>query len=67
MRLRKVFPKIGNWLAPTIKDKKATYSNSSLKLWIESKCAFDLMTVKKYKKYFVFLMETTLKHHKSLS
>ena len=29
--------KIGEWHTPTNKDKKVTYSNSSLKLWIERK------------------------------
>ena len=40
------FTKIVNWLTPTIKDKKETYSNSTLKLWTERKYAIELIQVK---------------------
>ena len=53
------FLKIGKWLIPTIKDKKVTYSNSSLK-WTERKYAIDLIPVKTYKEYFAFLVTLTL-------
>ena len=36
-------------LFPIIKDKKVTYSNSSLKLWKERKYATELVPVKSYK------------------
>ena len=59
---REFFPKIGKWLTPTTKDKKAIYSKASFKLWIEKKCAIDLIPVKSYKKGFLFLLELTLKY-----
>ena len=37
----KFFPNIGNWLTPTIKDKKLTYYISSFKVKTEKKHAFD--------------------------
>ena len=37
----KFFPDIGKWLTPTIKDKKLTYSISSLKVKTEKKYACD--------------------------
>ena len=62
----KFFPEIGKWRTPTIMDKKATYSNSSLKLWIERKYATDLIQVKSQKKGFVFLVSSdTKRYHKS--
>ena len=42
----KFFSKIGKWLTPTIKDKKVTCSNSSLRLWFERKYVIELMPVK---------------------
>ena len=54
------FPKIGKWLTPTIKDKKVTYPNSLLKLYIEGKHVIDLNPVKSYKKGFVFLVTLTI-------
>ena len=54
------FLKIGQWLTPTIKGKKVTYSNSSLKLWKERKYAIELITVKNYNNGLVFLMAKTL-------
>ena len=57
-------PKIVKRLTPTTKDKKLTYSNSSLELWIEAKYDID------FKKDFGFLMAMTLKdianHHLQL-
>ena len=50
----KFFPEIGKWLTPTIKDKNVTFSNSSLTVWIERKYDIDLISVKSYKKDFVF-------------
>ena len=55
------FPKIGKGLAPTIKDKKVTYSNSSIKLRIMRKYAVELIPVKSYKKGLVFLVVKTPK------
>ena len=46
MRMREIFSKIGKWLTPTIKDKKVTCSNSSLRLWFERKYVIELMPVK---------------------
>ena len=43
----------------TIKNDKITYSNSSLKVWIERKHAIDVMPVKSYKKGFVFFVTLT--------
>ena len=39
---------------PTTKDKNVTFSNSSLTVWIERKYDIDLISVKSYKKDFVF-------------
>ena len=50
----KFFPKIEKWLTPTIKDKNVTFSNSSLTVWIERNYDIDLISVKSYKKDFVF-------------
>ena len=50
----KFFPKIEKWLTPTTKDKNVTFSNSSLTVWIERKYDIDLISVKSYKKDFVF-------------
>ena len=62
MSLREVLEsQIRKWLTPTIRDKKVTYSNSSIKLWIDRKYATDLMLVEIYKKRFVFLVTATLK------
>ena len=58
MRLREVFPKIGKLLTPTLKGKKVTHSDSSLK--VESKYAIGLIPMKSYKKGFVFLLTLTL-------
>ena len=43
----KFFPKVGKWLTRTIKDKKITYSNSSLKVQIERKYTTDFNTKEK--------------------
>ena len=43
--------------SPIIKDKKVTYSNSSLK---ERKCATELIPVKSYKKGLIFLVVKTV-------
>ena len=42
---------------PAIKHKKVTYSNSSLKLWMERKYANEFMPVKSYKKGPVFFWQ----------
>ena len=42
-------------LSPIIKDKKVTYSNSSLKLLQERKHATELIPVKSYQKGLNFL------------
>ena len=42
-------------LSPIIKDKKVTYSNSSLKLRKERKYAAELIPVKSYMKVSYFL------------
>ena len=39
----KFFPKIVKWLTPSIKDKKVTYSDSSLKLWTKRKDEIELI------------------------
>ena len=54
------FPTIEEWLTPTIKNKKVTYSNASLKLWTERKRVIELTPVKSYKKDPVFLEAKTL-------
>ena len=59
--MRRFLPKIFKGLTPTRKDKKLTYSNSSLELWIETKYGIDLIPVESYKKDFGFLMAMTLK------
>ena len=46
MWLREVLLKIGKWLTPTIKDKKVTNSNTSIKLWKERK--YWINTSKKF-------------------
>ena len=67
MSMRKFLPKIVKRLTPTTNDKKLTYSNSALELWIETKHGIDLIPVESYKKDFEFLMVMTLKdianHH----
>ena len=55
------FPKMGLWLWTFNKGKQVTYSNSSFKLWIERKYAIELIPVKIYKKYLVFLVKKTPK------
>ena len=52
---------MGKWLIPIIKDKKVTYSNSSLKLWKERKYAISIILAKKYKKGLTFLVAKTVK------
>ena len=52
---------------PRVKDKKVTYSNSSLKLLKERKCATESIPVRSYKKVLVFLMAKTLKSTANLS
>ena len=47
-------------LSPIIKDKKVTYSNSSLKLRKERKYATELIPVKSYKKGLIFLVVKTV-------
>ena len=42
-------------LSPIIKDKKVTYSNSSLKLLKERKYATELIPVKVIRKFLYFL------------
>ena len=62
----KFFHKIRKWLIATIKDKRITSSNTSLKLWIEKKYALDIIPTKNYKKRFVFFVTVTIKditHH----
>ena len=62
----KFFPKIVKWLTPTVlRTKKATYSKSSLKLWIERKYATELIPLKSYKKGLAFLV--TLKYFRNHS
>ena len=63
----KFFPKIDKWFIPTIKDKKATYFNSLLKIRAEKKYAIDLIPVKSYKKSFMFLMTLTLNYSLKLA
>ena len=46
MWLREVLLKIGKWLTPTIKDKRVTNSNTSIKLWKERKHTIELIPVK---------------------
>ena len=55
----KFFPKVGKWLTPTFRNQKVTYCSSSL--WIEGKCAIDLIPVKSYKGGLVFLVAKILK------
>ena len=59
--MRRFLPKIVKGLTPTRNDKKLTYSNSSLELWIETKYDIDLIPVESYKKDSGFLMAMTLK------
>ena len=47
-------------LSPIIKDKKVTYSNSSLKLWKKRKYATELIPVKSYNKDLIFLVVKTV-------
>ena len=46
---------------PTIEAAKITYSNSSLKLRIERKCSFKLISVKSFKRGLAFFVKKTLK------
>ena len=57
----KCFLKIGKWSTPKIKSKKVTYSNSSLKLWIDRNYTIELISLKSYKEGLVFLVAKTLK------
>ena len=57
----KFFTKIVNWLTPTNKDKKVTYSNSTLELWTERKYTIELIQVKSCKKGLAFLVAKTPK------
>ena len=59
--MRRFLPKIVKGLTPTRKDKKLTYSNSALELWIETKYDIDLIPVESYKKDSGFLMAMALK------
>ena len=60
MWLREIFPKNRKMrLSSIIKDKKVTYSNSSLKLWKE-RYATDLIPVKSYNKGLIFLVVKTV-------
>ena len=61
MWLRKNFPKIETCLITTVKDKKVTYSKSSLKLWMGRKYAIKVILVKSYKKILLFFLTKTLK------
>ena len=47
-------------LSPIIKDKKVTYSNSSLELLKERKYATELTPVKSYQKGLIFLVVKTV-------
>ena len=47
-----------------IKEKKLTYSNSTLKLWKDRKYAIELIPVESYKKILVYLVAKTVKYHK---
>ena len=44
-----------------IKEKKVTYSNSSLKLWKERKYTISIILVKKYEKGLIFLVAKRVK------
>ena len=61
MRLREIFPENRKMTHPTIKDKKVTYYNTSIKLWKRIKYTIELISVKNYKKGLEFLMAKTLK------
>ena len=50
------FPKIGKLLTPVIKDKKLTYSNSSLELWKKRKYATLSLPVKKNIRKVLYLL-----------
>ena len=63
----KFFPKTGKWLTPIIKDKKLTYSNSSLKLWEEKKYTIELIPVKSYKKILLYLVANKVKYNRSFA
>ena len=54
---------------PTLKDKKVTYSNSSLKLWIKRKYTIKLIPVENYKKATAFASygKVTGRYHKSFT
>ena len=56
----KIFSKIGK-LTTTNKDKKVTYYNSSLKLWLERKYTIELMLMKNWRKGLVFLVAKRIK------
>ena len=60
------FPKVGKWLTPTIKEKKVTYSNTSLKIWKERKYAIELIPVKKIlERSCIFCGKDSKRYHKS--
>ena len=59
--LGKFLPKIVKWFTPTIKDKKVTYSNSSLKNYEQRENIPLNLLVKSYKKGPVFFVAKTLK------
>ena len=53
--------KIGKWLTRKIKVKNLTAANSLLKLWMKSKYAIELISVKAYEKGLVFLVAKIVK------
>ena len=59
--LGKFLPKIVKWFTPTIKDKKVTYPNSSLKNYEQRENIPLNLLVKSYKKSPVFFVAKTLK------
>ena len=58
----KFFSKIGKWLTPIIKNKKVTYSKSTLKLWKKRNYAVKLILVESYKESLIILVAKTVNH-----
>ena len=59
--MREIFPKIGKWLTPIIKDKQITYSISWLKQWKERKYGTEWILVKSCNNDLEFLEVKTVK------
>ena len=67
MRLREVFPEHRKVTHPYNKDKKITYSNSSLKVQIERKYGIVFNTREKLQEMFCVFCDTDTNHSPNLA